>query len=153
MLSLSIPNEIYEFGSPVFTLFAFIPYYILFSKKIKTYNQAFLAGFIQSITTHLFSSYWLAYFKDFAIITLGASAFGTGMIGGFMALYLYLPFSSSQNHNALLNGTLHQKYYDTQTFKIIYFSSIYMLYEWVKSSGFLGYPWGTVSSAMYEWQF
>ena len=34
MLSLSIPNEIYEFGSPVFTLFAFIPYYILFSKKI-----------------------------------------------------------------------------------------------------------------------
>ena len=151
MLSLSIPNEIYEFGSPVFTLFAFIPYYILFSKKIKTYNQAFLAGFIQSITTHLFSSYWLAYFKDFAIITLGASTFGTGMIGGFMALYLYLPFSSSQNHNTLLNGTLHQKFYDTQTFKIIYFSSIYMLYEWVKSSGFLGYPWGTVSSAMFEW--
>ena len=26
-----------------------------------------------------------------------------------------------------------------------------MLYEWVKSSGFLGYPWGTVSSAMHEW--
>lgn len=151
MLSLAIPNEFYEFGSPMFTLIAFIPYYILFSRKIKTYKQAFFAGFIQSITTHLFSSYWLAYFKDFAAITLGASAFGTGMIGGFMALYLYLPFSSSTNHNPLLNGTLHQKFFDTQTFKIIYFSSIYMLYEWVKSSGFLGYPWGTVSSAMYEW--
>ena len=95
MLSLSIPNEIYEFGSPVFTLFAFIPYYILFSRKIKTYKQAFFAGFIQTITTHLLSSYWLAYFKDFAIITLGASAFGTGMIYGTLFIFTIFIISKS----------------------------------------------------------
>lgn len=151
MLSLAIPNEFYDFGAPFYTIIAFIPYYVLFSEKIKNYGQAFLAGFIQSITTHLFSSYWLAYFKEFPAITLGASAFGTGAIGGFSALFLYLPFSSSQNKNKLLNGTLHPQFCDVSAFKIFYFAAIYTLYEWVKSCGFLGYPWGTVSSAMFEW--
>lgn len=151
LLSLAIPNEIYDFGAPFYTLIAFVPFYILFAKKIKNYKQAFFAGFIQTITTHLFSSYWLAYFKDFAAITLGASAFGTGMIGGFTALFLYLPFSSSQNKNELFHKTLHPRFYDVCAFKIVYFSAIYTLYEWIKSSGFLGYPWGTVSSAMYKW--
>ena len=149
MLSMAIPNELYEFGAPFYTLIAFIPYYILFFRKIKNYRQAFFAGFIQSITTHLCSSYWLAYFKNFAIITLGASAFGTGMIGGFMALYLYLPFSTSKNK--LSEGCIYQKFWETSFFKILYFSAIYTLYEWVKSSGFLGYPWGTVSSCMFTW--
>ena len=114
MISMAIPNELYEFGAPFYTLIAFIPYYILFSRKIKNYRQAFFAGFIQSITTHLCSSYWLAYFKNFAIITLGASAFGTGMIGGFMALYLYLPFSTSKNK--LSEGGIYQKFWETSFF-------------------------------------
>ena len=39
----------------------------------------------------------------------------------------------------------------TTIFRVLYFAAIYTLYEWAKSSGFLGYPWGTVSSAMYKW--
>ena len=76
-----------------------------------------------------------AFVKDILNTTSMEVSFGT------LAPGCTVPFSSSQNHNTLLNGTLHQKFYDTQTFKIIYFSSIYMLYEWVKSSGFLGRPW------------
>ena len=150
LLAAAIPNELYLFGCPIITTFAFIPYYLVFN-KIKNYRQAFLCGFLQAVTTHLISSFWLAYFKDFAILTLGASAFGTGMIGGFLALFIYLPFSSSAKHNELNQYTLHQKYFDSINFRILYFAALYTIYEWIKSSGFLGYPWGTVSSAVYKW--
>ena len=150
LLAAAIPNELYLLGCPFYTLLAFIPYYLVFN-KIKNYKQAFLAGFIQAVTTHLISSFWLAYFKDFAALTLGASAFGTGCIGGFFGLFLYLPYASSKNRNKLNELSLYQSFFDSVSFRIFYFSSLYTLYEWVKSSGFLGYPWGTVSSAIYRW--
>ena len=150
ILATAIPNEIYSFGAPFFTLLALIPFYLIFY-RIKSFKQAFLAGFLQALTTHLLSSFWLAYFKDFAIFTLGASALGTAFIGAFMALIYYLPYSSSFASNHLNDSSALAKFYTTPIFRISYFAAMYTLYEWVKSSGFLGYPWGTVSSAMYKW--
>ena len=150
MLSAAIPNEFYLFGCPVFTLFAFIPLYLIFN-KIKDFKQAFTAFFIQTLTTHLVSSFWLAYFKDFAIFTLGASALGTACIGGAFGLYFYLPYYSSTSKNKLNENAFKLQLFQAPCFRILYFAAIYTLYEWTKSSGFLGYPWGTVSSAMYKW--
>ena len=150
LLSLAIPNEIYSFGCPVFTLFALTPFYYAITKA-KDFRFAFLAGFIQTFFTHIFSSFWLAYFKDFALFTLGASAIGTGVIGGVIGTVLYLPYNSKNKQNQLFNFSLHQKLFQTRSFKIIYFASIYTLYEWVKSTGYLGYPWGTISSTLYKW--
>lgn len=150
LLSLAIPNEIYLFGCPVFTLFAFIPLYLILN-RIKDFKTAFLAFFIQTLTTHLISSFWLAYFKDFAIFTLGASALGTACIGGAFGLYAFLPYFSASSQNKLNENTLVQPLMQSPAFRVLYFTVIYTLYEWAKSSGFLGYPWGTVSSAMYHW--
>lgn len=150
MLALAIPNELYTFGAPVFTLIAFIPFYLCFYNA-KSYAQAFRTGFIQAITAHLISSFWLAYFKDFAIFTLGASAVGTGFIGGFMGFIYYIPYSSTYSHNRLNEKASYAPFYISPAFRIFYFASVYTIYEWVKSSGFLGYPWGTVSSAMFRW--
>ena len=149
MLTLGIPNELFLLGNPFYAFISIIPYYIAI-KNARNYKQAFAFGFIQSITTHLFSSFWLAYFKDFAIFTLGASAVGTGCIGGIMALLLYLPFSRKER-SKLSEYSLLRPFYEDSAFRILYFTCIYTLYEWVKSSGFLGYPWGTISSAMYRW--
>ena len=150
MLAAAIPNEVYTFGAPYFTLIAFIPFYLVFY-RIKNYKQAFLAGFCQTITTHLISSFWLAYFKDFAIFTLGASALGTACIGGFMSYLFYLPYSSSKALNPLNEKSAGFDFSLNPAFRIVYFAGIYTIYEWVKSSGFLGYPWGTVSSAVFRW--
>ena len=150
LLSLAIPNELYTFGCPFLTLIALIPYYYTITKA-KDFRSAFMAGFIQAFLTHIFSSFWLAYFKDFAAFTLGASAAGTGAIGGVFGTILYLPYNSKKKQNFLLDFTLHQDFFQTKSFKIIYFSALYTLYEWVKSTGFLGYPWGTLSSTLYSW--
>ena len=149
ILAIAIPNELYLFGCPYFSLFAFIPYYLVFN-RIKNYREAFLCGFLQAITTHLISSYWLAYFKDFAALTLGASAFGTGMIGAVFGLLLYLPYADFDVQNKLNENCLFRNFTKTPVFRIFYFAAMYVVYEWVKSSGFLGYPWGTVSSTMFR---
>ncbi len=151
LLALGIPNELFLLGNPFYAFIAIIPYYIAI-KKTKNFKEAFLLGFVQAITTHLCSSFWLAYFKDFAIFTLGASAIGTGCIGGFIALFMYLPFSRScEIYRKLSVFACKKPFHEDPAFRIVYFSVIYTLYEWVKSSGFLGYPWGTISSAMYRW--
>ena len=151
LLTLGIPNELFLLGNPFYAFIAIIPYYIAI-KKSKNYGQAFLAGFLQAFTTHMCSSFWLAYFKDFAIFTLGASAIGTAVIGGCFALFLYLPFSRRTEIFRKLSCFAQKKpFYEDSSFRILYFASLYTLYEWAKSSGFLGYPWGTISSAMYKW--
>lgn len=150
ILSAAIPNEILMFGAPYLTLVAFIPFYLCLL-RCRTFAQAFRAGFIQAITAHLISSFWLAYFKDFAVFTLGASAVGTGFIGGFMGFVYYLPLSSSVCANPLSHESATARFFITPSFRAVYFASAYTIYEWIKSSGFLGYPWGTVSSAMFRW--
>ena len=156
MLSAAIPNEIYFFGCPAYTLAAFIPLYLIFN-KIKDFKSAFLAFFLQTLTTHLISSFWLAYFKDFAVFTLGASAIGTACIGGAFGLFFFIPYYTSECQNKLNEYYAGVSFLSLKTlrrspaFRILYFAAIYTLYEWVKSSGFLGYPWGTVSSAMFRW--
>ncbi len=150
LLSAAIPNEIYLLGCPIYTLMAFIPLYLIYN-NIRSFKTAFLAFFLQTITTHLLSSFWLAYFKDFAIFTLGASALGTACIGGAFGLFFYLPYYTSTCQNKLNEYSAFQTIRLSPVFRVLYFSVIYTLYEWAKSSGFLGYPWGTVSSAMFKW--
>ena len=147
---MAIPNELYLFGCPFYTLIAFIPLYLIF-KRIKDFKLAFIAFFLQTLTTHLISSFWLAYFKDFALFTLGASAFGTACIGGAFGLFFFIPYYTTECQNKLNEYSLRQRLRRSPTFRILYFAAIYTLYEWVKSAGFLGYPWGTVSSGMFRW--
>ena len=153
MLSAAIPNEIYMFGNPVLAFIALIPFYICIRCCCKSFGRAFLLSFIQVLTTHLLSSFWLAFFKDFAIFTLGASALATACIGGFMGMLMYLPFSRKsygKKQDSLLDYRIEKPFYEHTYFRVLYFTFLYVLYEWVKSSGFIGYPWGTVSSTMFR---
>lgn len=146
LMFFALPNEFNYFGSPFTGILALIPLYMVYS-SLKNHRQAFGLFFLHGSLTHLFSSFWLAYFKNFALITLGASAFGTGLIEGAMGFIFYLP--SMKDRNSL-------RHYSTQEgairnlVKILWFASTWTLYEWIKSIGFLGYPWATLSSCMYR---
>ena len=150
LLSLAIPNEFFLLGLPAVTLFSLIPFYMAI-RTTKNYKSVFLLSFIQVVSTHLASSFWLAYFKDFAALTLGASAVGTGLIGAGVSLLYHLPYAEQKSRNQLNQNSFFQTFTDSTVFRIFYFAAVYTLYEWVKSTGFLGYPWGTISSAMFKW--
>lgn len=150
MLSLGIPNEFYLLGSPFFGFIALVPLYLVFS-NLKSYKDAFMFMALHTGLSHLMSSYWLAYFKDFAALTLGASAIGTAAIGGLCGLFFYIPFYK-------LNGPGSQKAYfldnriSFTSLKIFWFAICYVSYEWIKSTGFLAYPWGTLYQTSYHFK-
>lgn len=150
MLSLAIPNEIYSLGSPLIALFALVPLYLAY-ESYGSYRQAFLLTALHTAAVHLMSSFWLAYFKDFAVFTLGASAAGTGFIGGCAGLFLYVPLAA-RDAGTPLRAERPAGAAGEVTLRILWFAAVYTLYEWVKSNGFLGYPWGTVSGAMFRWR-
>ena len=147
LLSVAIPNEVLLYGSPFIAFAALIPYYLCF-KNCRNYYHAFFWGFIQACTTHLLSSFWLAFFKDFAALTLGASALGTGIIGAMFGMFMYMPYSDKSRKNVL--NLASPKAVGKVSFRIIWFAATWTFYEWVKGTGFLGYPWGTLSSCMFR---
>ncbi len=140
LLALSIPNELFLMGSPVTGLFALVPLYIAVSRS-KSFKQSFLICALHGGLTHLLSSFWLANFQGMAAFTLGASLLGTAAIEGFAGWVIYYPFykkNTGAAHTAL---------------KIFWFAAAWVFYEWCKSTGFLAYPWGTLSMTAVSWTF
>ena len=148
MLALAIPNELIKLGSPLAGFISLIPLYIAYS-NLKSYKEASAIFALHTFLVHVMTSFWLAFFKDFAALTLGASAVGTGIIGGFIGLLMYLPAAASSKNILSESEYSHAGAYSVP-FKVFWFAAVYTFYEWIKSIGWLGYPWGTISSAMFR---
>ncbi|HNY16205.1 MAG TPA: apolipoprotein N-acyltransferase [Treponemataceae bacterium] len=131
LLSLGIPNELFKQGSALFGLISLIPLYLAFRDSRSWAHAGFLGGLMMFLV-HVFSSFWLAYFKDFAIFTLGASAlayFGLGVLAGWLLRY-------ALQHSRQTRPFL--------------FAGVWLAWEWGKSTGFLAYPWGTLAMSSRE---
>ena len=145
LMALAIPNEFYHYGNPFLGIICLVPFYIALSNA-KSYRRTFLLCFLHGVVTHLLSSYWLSNFQGMAAFTLGASTFGTAMIEGLTGLLFHYPYTK----NSIFKENLKLSIFEVP-FKIFWFTFIYVIYEWCKSTGFLAYPWGTVS--MTAWNF
>ncbi len=140
LLAVAIPNELFLTGCPLVALFSLVPLYIVIS-NCKTYKEAFWLFWLHGGFTHLFSSFWLKNFQGMAFFTLGASLVGTAFIESFIALILFYPFSKKDKNSSPVFVLI----------KIFYFSFVWVIYEWCKSTGFLAYPWGTLSMTALHW--
>ena len=127
LLSLGIPNEVFHFGNSVMGLVCFIPLYYVFFRSDSKHKTALMYSFFVSLT-HLFSSFWLIHFQDFAIFTLGASTLAYFILAYPFGLFFHYIFRYSNiKHRPFL------------------FALTITLWEYFKSSGFTAYPWGVVS--------
>lgn len=125
MLSLGIPNELFKLGSALFGLTALVPLYLTL-KKTSNWRRAGLLGGMMIMLVHVFSSFWLANFKEFAIFTLGASALANFEVGFLAGALLWYALLYPEHIRPFL------------------FAALWMIWEWFKSIGFLAYPWGTL---------
>ena len=144
LLSMGIPNEFLHFGSPILGLFSLVPLYLAL-RSCKTFRRSGLLTGLHFGLVQLFSSFWLGNFKDFAIFTLGAPTIAyafEGYIFGtlFHAAFSFLEFSKSEEQLQDLTFRCASK----TSKRILFFATIYALWEWSKSIGFLAYPWGTL---------
>ncbi|MBN2875213.1 MAG: apolipoprotein N-acyltransferase [Spirochaetales bacterium] len=129
LLSLSLPNELYSWGNPALGLIALTPLFIAFTMT-SSYKEAFIVGALFGGLAHGLSSYWLWFFNDFRFWTLGTSSIAYMIVYGFLGLYL--------------RGVTSR----TGLARPLVFALAWVVFEWGKSSGFLGYPWGLVA---YSW--
>ncbi len=145
----AIPNELLLLGSPLLALTSLVPLYISLYRA-KTYKESFLLMFLQTLTVHLLSSFWLAHFRDFALFTLGASAVGTAFEGGIVGIIFHaLPSFYSRTEKLSEDSGLRPF---APAARILWFSACMLSYEWFKSVGFLAYPWGTLFLAASKWK-
>lgn len=150
LISLAIPNEIYLLGFPLIGLFSLVPFYFAIATA-RTFKKSFFLGFLHAFSVHIFSSFWLGNFRNFAGFTLGASALGTGAIEALCAMIMFIPFSSIFWKKSLEIYSGKQSLY--LILRPLYFTASYCVYEFMKSTGWLGYPWGTLSSCAAKWHF
>ena len=148
LLSLAIQNEFLPWGSPFLGLFALVPLYIAFSRAKTARESGFLFSLTVSVT-HLLSSFWLSNFKDFALFTIGATTIWYTISCFFLGQLFYGVFFLPPSKKLIIDSGKNPWHIPRRVFLFV---SLYILFEWQKSTGFLAYPWGTLYMASYKWQ-
>lgn len=149
ILALAIPNEILTFGSPILGMFSLVPFYIALANA-KNFTRAMYLTMIQTLVVHVLSSFWLFFFKSAGLITLGSSAIGNSLLSSFFGALMFMPRSLENKGTKLAIAAGKETW--RIPLRVIWFPVAYIIWEWVKSTGFLAYPWGTLSTTAFEWR-
>lgn len=123
------PNILNSSSPNIFSLFIGNkePYNMLHNRRKSPNKAALMYSFFVGFT-HLFSSFWLINFQDFAIFTLGASTVAYLFLAYPFGLFLHYVFCTAKiEHRPFL------------------FALVITLWEYFKSSGFTAYPWGVIA--------
>lgn len=150
LMTIGIPNEIFFFGMPLAGLLSLIPFYLALS-KCRSCRQAGLITSVFAGLVHITSSFWLSNFKEYAIFTIGASAAFYFLAGWFAGQILYIPFRfAKMPENSLREDSSPST--SGPIGRILFFTCFWTLLEWLKSNGFLAYPWGTLILTAWKWK-
>ncbi|MBR1911128.1 MAG: apolipoprotein N-acyltransferase [Treponema sp.] len=105
---------------------------------------------LHALTVHLASSFWLANFRDFAFFTLGASALGTAVEAGLIGIIFHILPEQQKNTDSIEENAGKHPFFSF--IRMMWFCSAWTSWEWLKSTGFLAYPWGTLFVAAHKWK-
>ncbi|MCD6121335.1 MAG: apolipoprotein N-acyltransferase [Spirochaetales bacterium] len=126
LFSIALPNELFTYGNWILGLFCLSPLFIALTLT-KSFKSAAVLGIIFGTVTSLVSNYWLMFFQEFSIWTLGGTTIGYALYNTILALFLFGFTKYSRNYRTFL------------------IAAGWALYEYLKSTGFLGYPWGLIA--------
>jgi apolipoprotein N-acyltransferase len=142
LLPLAIPNEFFGgaakllglhpseglyWGNMVLALVCIAPVFYAVTRA-PTFGFASLMGVVFGGISTSLSSFWLMFFQNFSVWTYG------GVIIGYMG------------YNALLFPFLRGVSRISGRFRPFLLAVAWCVYEYVKSIGFLAYPWGLVAN-------
>lgn len=124
MCGLSLPNELFLYGLWPLGFICLAPFYLAMLNAPSP-RRAAASGALFGAMHHGITSYWLFYYKDFAFWTLGMTTIAYSVVYAVLALYLSFLLRSE---NARIRPYA--------------FAFAWAAFEFLKSTGFLGYPWG-----------
>jgi apolipoprotein N-acyltransferase len=142
LLPLALPNELFPWGVALPGLVALTPVLIAVYRA-GTVREATRLGALFGIVSTAIGNYWLAFFGDFSVWTIG------GAIAGY-AVYNYILFGYLHYvvHRPFHQGNAHRSGWWYRPLRV---ALVWTAYEYLKSVGFLGYPWGLVAYPLAVW--
>ncbi|QQO08000.1 apolipoprotein N-acyltransferase [Breznakiella homolactica] len=139
-LAMAVPNEGALYGSVLLGFFCLAPYFAAL-RLSRSYGEAALMGFMFGAVSHTASSYWLVFFEGYAIWTVGATALVYGIAHAAVAGFLrFVSADRIGGNRAVAPGV--------RSFRPLLTAAVWTVWEWLKSVGFLGFPWGLVAYAL-----
>lgn len=123
LFAVALPNELLLYGSPIVGAIALVPLYRAL-RDAPNGRKAARLGALFGLVSTLLTNFWLMFFRDYSVWTIGGTAIG------------YTAY------NFLLGGLLWLVLRARTAWRPVLFALLWTLYEYAKSIGFLGYPWG-----------
>ena len=134
LMALALPNELFPYGSPLFGVLALAPL-LAAIYRTGSYAGAARLGVIFGAASSIATNFWLIFFQSFSVWTLGGVTLA--YVAYFALLAPLLRFIAGQPGG--MPGGLPRAY------RPIAVAVVWTLYEFLKSSGYLGYPWGLIA--------
>jgi apolipoprotein N-acyltransferase len=122
LMALAVPNELFKHGLAGLGFIALVPLYFAVLEAGSPRASAFVVGLFGSLQ-HALSSFWLWFFQDFRFWTLGSTTIAYFVVYMVLGLYLWLFLCRSGRARPAA------------------FAILWASFEYLKSNGFLGYPW------------
>lgn len=131
LTALAIPSELFPRGNPALGWIASAPLYFALAAS-PGFGFSAALGAVYGAAAHGFSSYWLWFFKDYAVWTLGSTVLAYGVVYAHFALWLSF---------LIRRGGV---------WRPLAYALLWSGLEFYKSTGFLGYPWGLLAYSVNE---
>lgn len=141
ILALALPNELAHYGIAPLGFICLAPYFAAIARS-RSYREAAALGALFGALSHAASSYWLYFFKDFAIWTIGSTSVAYGLLHMLIAAFLRR-FSFPVRQGIRTPGSEY-----AELLRPFLIALVWTVWERQKSVGFLGYPWGLVAYAL-----
>ena len=124
--ALALPNELFQSGSAVLGAVAIVPYLLALARARSPRESSAIGAVFGAVSTAS-SNYWLAFFEDFSVWTLGGTTLGYTLV------------------HALLAPVLTRFLAEEKPWRPFLVAATWAGYEYLKSVGFLAYPWGLLA--------
>ena len=174
LLALALPNDLFPYGSPLLGVFALAPL-LAALYRTPSYAAAARVGVVFGAVSSAASNFWLMFFQTFSVWTLGGVTLAYvayfAVLGPLLRFIAGAPDGRPRRGSpAIPDGSaLAMPGGNTlaipggnslampggnslampRAYRPIAVAVLWTLYEYLKSSGYLGYPWGLIAYPMH----